>query len=735
MIHDRLFAGMITRVFERDNYSLAWVKPLAVSSATKERWEIDLTCGDTVQELLPNRGLVSWFNPHEKKVGALWLFELDEQPSYDRGRADHDKYGVRKSTVKRIYPVLDLDKLGGDHHGRRLISRLGVHISHGSPLEYIIRTEKTLWSSPIELTEQKDVPGRFSMPLRDDGTTIWQEMVPKQELFGLSGIETLSSSFAWSLLPPNQTVSGKRRLRDWSPDEQVLQHLLRTLRRCNRAYTDRMNLTKAAVGELASVLSNGAAGINDKDLETARLKRVQEYIESLNTAEEVSKVAMAAIVESPIADEIEKEKQSILDDAIKDAKGRAEAAIVEERAELEKVRQDGKRMLKEYRRLETAYKLLQQKRVDQLANLDQQVSDRLNEVLDNAEEIVSSAAIIRSISGNVPRQKTVLQGASGSVTPDRAPAREISDILSAVNSLKGALINRDLPMAMAEPLTTAFLSGLTPVLGGEGANAAVEAFAEVFAAGQLTWIPVSPGWIDTSDFLGKPHGEERNHPSGLLEVLKHAESSTMLHVVILDGINLAPCETFLQPLLSAKAFRRRASAGLPVIDATDVSLNRVHWPENVLLAGTVSSNGQFPVPDSVLCRSAVICCDAFDAPIRDVKSLKHPDGRHDGPNTEISSVARGTWETCKSLACKTSLEECVETLRRLKDASRAVRDSAMRFFAAWNIRKETDGARLATTAFALLPHLDHGAISNNDLPEHYDKDAACQFIRMLRGSA
>jgi hypothetical protein len=145
-------------------------------------------------------------------------------------------------------------------------------------------------------------------------------------------------------------------------------------------------------------------------------------------------------------------------------------------------------------------------------------------------------------------------------------------------------------------LHAALLSGLVPVLAGVAAYEVLECYAKCAAGGRLLWLPVPATVLDPSDLLGRFNPTSMRfapQPNGLLDLLLCAQSSKELFIVVLDGVNRAPIDAYLGPLLALYADawlehgrRRSLSLAHPsVVEQTGwAAAARLTWPPNVLLA-------------------------------------------------------------------------------------------------------------------------------------------------------
>ncbi|PHS08626.1 MAG: hypothetical protein COA78_12610 [Blastopirellula sp.] len=752
---EQTIVGIVTRAWELGGDPTAKLRPLAIASVDDASWEKDLTVDDSIDSLFPNSGHVLWPRSHGVEVGTLWQFHIKEQPDFHSERNSHEQYIVDPRTAKPCVPVLDLSELGGEQDGRCKLSQTGVRLSDKLPKKYIIRSEGNLWLE-TELQPSKSSAVSYLISLGTDKMTRWIEWSPETEPFQLAcTFRDIRTPFCWQLLPPKVHPQGETRLRDWSPDSKVLGHLLDMLRKSDPEFAKQLGLTKSAIKQAVNVLKNGSNGISNPGMQAARLKRAGEYVNQLNAGDELSNVAKEIIDNSPLQEEIEAEKEKILKELLATAKEQVSQEIkVEfsnERDELERIHDLVKEGEQNINELDRKLGVARTNYDDQLRKLEERLSIRLKEMVDNAEEIVASAAVIRAITGSGISQQHTNVSKPAYELPIAELQREslpyINDCDEALNNLKRSLMRRDVPFEIATPILSSFLGGLVPVFSGDRSFDALCAFAECATGGNITWIPVSPGWIDPSDFLGKPPGSEQNHPCGLIEILLDNNESDELKLVVLDGINVAPAETVLLPLLEChedKIYLNQTARSLPAIDARDPKISRVAWPENVLLAAIVSPSGNFPINRSFWDLCPLICVNAFNTVSFGSGNEQHPDSRVVS-SEQLTGICPKAWKQWISEVRARPLKECADLLAEAQVVTKINRrtiDSALRYFSAASVIQGEGKALQETAAFSLLPHLVadnhecHDFLKRNSLsPDSYDLQVAIKdFIRINEGT-
>ena len=130
-------------------------------------------------------------------------------------------------------------------------------------------------------------------------------------------------------------------------------------------------------------------------------------------------------------------------------------------------------------------------------------------------------------------------------------------------------------------LTIAAHAGRMPVAFGSKAAETVLQVLKVIVGGRASWWPVPADASDISRVL----------KDVLIEatLLKARDNPDQLFAVVLEGIDRAPTEAYLEPLLILR------SLGIPFEN------HPAAWPKNVLLFGTASQGGQMILPISAGC--------------------------------------------------------------------------------------------------------------------------------------
>src|SRR5262245_7784517 len=124
-----VYLGIVSSRGHRGSIAAATLRPLMASSEDRRLWEQDFSDVAQRKEVFPNAGCVSWLYPDaEAEEGTLWQFEITDQPTYFDHPDDpwRDRFMVAPRTAKRVYAVIDVEKLGGEVQGRELLTTHGI---------------------------------------------------------------------------------------------------------------------------------------------------------------------------------------------------------------------------------------------------------------------------------------------------------------------------------------------------------------------------------------------------------------------------------------------------------------------------------------------------------------------------------------------------------------------------------------------------------------------------------
>ena len=106
---------------------------------------------------------------------------------------------------------------------------------------------------------------------------------------------------------------------------------------------------------------------------------------------------------------------------------------------------------------------------------------------------------------------------------------------------------------LAARIHSAFISGQMPILAGTDSFEALKLYASQVACGRVLWLPINATTLDPSDLLGKWYPQSQTfipNPNQLIDLLIHARGSEEIFIIVFDGVNRAPIDSYLMTFLS-----------------------------------------------------------------------------------------------------------------------------------------------------------------------------------------
>ncbi|MGW0050839.1 hypothetical protein [Nocardia cyriacigeorgica] len=181
-----------------------------------------------------------------------------------------------------------------------------------------------------------------------------------------------------------------------------------------------------------------------------------------------------------------------------------------------------------------------------------EVAFAVEELVNGTRERLASSIIAQAlISHSTPAEP------ANSPSPIALDLRPVAKpVLAARDSIRRQLIAAAKASGMkataAQRLFAAFSAGLLPITLGNGGPASLSAIAKLIFSGRVARIPVAHDFLNPADLLGlnssKPGAYRTHH--GVLEAA-NSEAAAGEVLVVLEGLNQAPTESYLVPWLQS----------------------------------------------------------------------------------------------------------------------------------------------------------------------------------------
>lgn len=377
---------------------------------------------------------------------------------------------------------------------------------------------------------------------------------------------------------------------DCRNDEVMLKTALRDAMEINKEAgtpTPAFLSTKTQIQQAANLL-RAAESSNDRRNKLARLERALRICsESEAVRSRASELAEQLLSHPAVASELERIRKSTRAQAL--AEGRRDFE-----SELASLRENETKLRSELDELEHALEMkrdelakIDQSVMRQLDDLDSRVLERVGQAVDNASELLADSVLLRAL-GQAPkhglpsaaaRTTRPFRALKGTVTVSKAS--EFDQFLRASANAYG------LPHMALRQIHAAVRAGLIPVVSGNGAGAALAAYAAVACNGRVASLPVAHDFLSPVDLLGVRASDptkQRIHADILLAASKDAETGGP-GLLVLQSVNQAPTEAYLLPWLQA---HDRGIAVPPAAQGT-VGCSRAAIHKNLLIAATAAA--------------------------------------------------------------------------------------------------------------------------------------------------
>lgn len=731
-----LYLGSVARIINkrddgqhakpRSGYAL--LRPIYQASADLTKW---LRVEDGASDF-PNRGFVTWYAPpRELTEDSLWQFHVEESLSYVEEKPEYDRFFVAKAPIPLpAREVIDLrrdDRPFVADDARREAVEEGIWLQYTPSLHIYLWVENSVWIGPLRL-DQHDGKWRVASEQIQQtfiGSFTFQEKFITE--LRVEGVPRL-------ILTPDAQTGATVRPLDWSSDDVVLRRVLGWVKSTLPAYANTVNLTKDAINKAAALALAGDPSDNEMMVRTQQLQRALSIVPTLEDHYALAQTLVEDLLTLP---SVAAKTREAADAAVVQARTQVYAELAAETAEINELRSAKVSLKEEIRRLDREQSegmaAVEQQMEEGKAALEAELSGKLSEVMNRPVETLANIAIIRAAL-NLAGSQAKAPGISLQHQFDAAPcisaeqgalrisySRTEEHILPLQGQrelrqrLKDSYENRNIGPAVARMLYATFLSGSVPVLAGEAAYEALDCFASCVAGGRLLWLPVPAAALEPSDLLGRLNPSTQcfaPQAAGLLDLLIHASTSNDLFVVVLDGINRAPIDAYLSPILSCytdawlEQRRRRALALVhsSMMNPNDVYFSASHlvWPPNVLLAGIWAEGVMAgPAPSAFWDAAAMIPIHALSTWIEN----KSNSAKEDAP---LSAVSMNVWREWRetNYAVTDLPQKLKDILKRLSEEdallSERRRSVLKSFYAALREWTTTDLEALLETASCCL---------------------------------
>jgi hypothetical protein len=565
------YLGIVDEVRTALSGPKAFLRPVFKVETEKSKWE------EVEPDEFPNRGLASWWRPPASVLkGSAWLFRVHESETFEHENQYHCFFNVSEPADPTT-ELIEADGIQAEEDLRRELCFIGLAASSPLTSRVVIRFGGDRLLGPVH--------GIF----RDGRLYLPDEALNSRLTIARAGPPESLAKYDGHYFLPLGDWSEKIGEVDFSPDSVFLKRALKELRSKDLAS---MKLTDNLMRQLVG----GSADASLTVLEKQRLERLKNWTARVEENVTLTEEVVGEILELPA---IHKE----ITHALEAAKVSAREAIEHELAD------EVKKIAAARAQLATLAAELAEGRHRQelFANaLETMIEARIRSAMAKPEEFLADNALIRAALS--------CGTASATAKPERVPPafthfeNLIGDREEIIGLLTTSFCRRGFRERLPLMLHATLLAGNVPLIYGIHAREVLQLYGSVVTSGNILWVPISPSQLEPADLLMSRTGGTQScipNANGLLDLLKRAQSSNAMYLVVCEGVNRCLMQSAIHPILRHVAERRQGIPGEPLItlphpqDGSTVGIG-IEWPRNVLLTGTlVDEPSLYPLDPSI----------------------------------------------------------------------------------------------------------------------------------------
>jgi hypothetical protein len=646
MLGVRTLIGVITGTKrDKNETQIAWIRPLAAK--TDDSWKAVVS----PESEFPTRGSIFWPHAAGAREKALIRFHAKEN---DIKTGGPDEYMAVDPQL--AFEIVDLRPVG-DCEQARLALTYGIEMPYLASPKYLIRCADDLVVGPITLVV--DSCGKAILE-KNNRARISCYQLAEDAFLGIEFDGETRTILADNLPPTPYSYV------DWDDDRLVMRRAIEAAAKMKGNGT---NLPRQMIEDATGQLTQYGADANAR-LEIYRLARAKRLAADTQQVVSLAEEIFAGLRDHP---SVVQEVQKFVQAQQVEIRSTIEREHAAEREALTKLRQQRKEAEEALGSVSRQLDGMETRLKEQASGIETALAGRIDQVLGNVPALLADVALLKPFLESRPSQNqgTSSRGTRMLEVGDVAPLNlewpsaklKIADVKELRTHVIQTLRALGVATAAYQPIHAAFATGLVPIVTGARALEALEAYAHVMCAGRVLAVEVTSAIADVQDLFGKLEGRAFiPHPAGLIDVLRAAREHEGPFLVVLDGANRGPTESYLLPLI--RLIRSRA-ASIPLfhphaIDQSDAyrSEARVEWPSNLLLAATaIEGPTTLPIAPDIWNQSILAVAEA--------------DGEFTGP-TELGepSEVDGSSRLLDAAPARDQLDWISEELPRLHGLAR-----------------------------------------------------------------
>ncbi|WP_424807729.1 hypothetical protein [Rhodococcus sp. 27YEA15] len=432
--------------------------------------------------------------------------------------------------------------------------------------------------------------------------------------------------------------------------------------------------------------------IGDRQYKYDRMVRALKICRDSDEVRRHSAELSSLLLADPaVGKDLDRRKTEHLAGAFAEAKDEVQAKLKDEQGQLDRMREENLALahdnawhVAELDRLRSELKSTQASAYRQLAALENTVSDRVTDLVADASDLLAESVLLRALGVGASTQAPAIPAATSPLlawspgwrTTPVTEARPQDESFVSVGRESG------IDHTVLQRIHAAVVAELIPVLTGNGATAALSAYAAAVCGGRIAALPVAHDFLHPVDLLGVRAADPRitRMHAGLLSGVSDAVREGGPALLVLEAFNRAPTESYLMPWLQVPD----RGIAVPVTAQQILGSERIVPHQSLLVAATaVAGRTTAPVsPD--LWGFAV----AIDVPCRPFGTAK---------------ASTGALPPVRD--ADTSLETLEDAVAEYWPIDDGVLDTARRFASALEVVGEADKIPASLSECVLVPVL------------------------------
>jgi hypothetical protein len=522
----------------------------------------------------PPEGQAFWPLARDAQKESLVFFEVEENFGHRGNDKEKDKYRVR--TAELATEVIDLRSVGDVERVRRRLA-LGIRLA-AIPHRAMIWCQSDIVVGPVQFTL-----GANGLVTLDRATRASIPYCGAAELDIRTELRTGRSVLVGILPSPSGFV-------DWDEDRMVVQRAFQAALK-HGVRSDDVAFAQQILDDAAATVTETGLTAEEIELEVSRLTRARELLAAHERVDILSQSTLEAFQQHPL---VQKQLQA----ATRAAEVAVRAEVLQDMEEqVERVAHLRRDAAAAEAQISTAIAELssvRDEREEEVARIEKEVRERVRAELEESSPR-AEIAVPRTQSKELSIQAT---GDAWSHTPIHPAWRARPDAIADLNQLRRRAVSVFKAKRVASTVFQQFHASLSarlfPILGGDAPMNAVEAYANTTCSGRLVVIHASALLQEAADVFGRidsSGGRLVPHPAGLIDLVIAAQLSDAPALVVLEGVNRGPTESFLVPLVRSWV----EMTALPLFHPNALrpadkyrGAMSLRWPTNIFLCGTLS---------------------------------------------------------------------------------------------------------------------------------------------------